>query len=124
MKKEILTLNVPNKNGRIYSKAVIEESLSKISPLMEKKRFLVIHQNDTIPVDSGVDLTKTVGIVNEIEIVDNKVIADIELLNVPAASQMKDIFENLHARISGVGKLHKNSDGNFVVSEYEQHILF
>ena len=117
MRKELLTLDVPNKNGRIYPKPVMEKAIVAALPLIDKKRFFIIRPSSLEPPSIDIGLEDVVGIVTNMEIVDDKVMVDVELLNTPTALPFKSILDSVNVSICGIGSLNKNNDGYFVVGE-------
>ena len=117
MKIPLLTLDKPNANGRIYPKEVIEKALQKYrDEYVIKTRAFVTKKPPESPT---VNLLDTVGVIKEIIVVDNTVMADVEFLNVPEAK----IFETalysgkLHLRTAGIGSIHKQDNGTYTVGE-------
>lgn len=78
---ECLTLDVPNKNNRIYPKAVMEREIARYKKqYVDERRAMVTLYNDT----SFIDLNNVVGIVTELSIIDNKLTSKVEVLDTPA----------------------------------------
>lgn len=74
---ECLPLDVPNRNNRIYPRAVFERELARYKKeFIEEKRSLVTTYND----NSMVNLRYVVGLVTEASIKDNKLVIKIETL--------------------------------------------
>lgn len=75
---EALTLNVPNKNGRVYPRAVIEKELVRYKKeFIDERRAMVTTYNN----NSMVNLKDVVGIVTEAVIKDNKLMVKVETLD-------------------------------------------
>lgn len=114
MIKEILTLDVVNKNNRIYPKLVMEAAIINAANLINDKRLFVVGR---IPTSIEINLVDVAGIVNEIKIVENKVMVDVELINTEAALPFRDLLELdlVHVTIGGEGSVTKNKSGQYVV---------
>jgi hypothetical protein len=127
MKTEILTIDKPNKNNRIYTREVVEKMLKTFKPQADSKRLMVSF-NESLTLN--LDITKAAGIVNDIKIEGDKLVADIELLHTPAGLKMQEsilVMEQagLAYKVTtvGSGKLVKNENGNEVVTDYEPEYL-
>lgn len=68
---QLETLDKPNLNGRIYTKECIEKCIADTKPIIDGRRFIVRTPYSTAPV----------GIGTKLEIVGDKLIAEIELLD-------------------------------------------
>lgn len=126
MKIPTLTLDVPNKNGRIYPKAVLEKALEKyIEEKVAHGRAMVVNRP---PQSNTVDLQSVIGIVKGATIENNQVVVDIEFLpGLEGALEAKaGIASNkLQLRTSGVGSTETDENGNVVIQpDYEITTLF
>ena len=117
MKIPILTLDAPNQNKRIYSRNVVENEINRLNnTLIKEKQFLVYsYQSELI----SENLYDAVGIVTNLEIQDNMVIADVEFLNINNGKLMESLVVGGDACIcvSGVGTINKLPNNTYVVGE-------
>jgi hypothetical protein len=120
MKYEITKLGVPNKNGRIYPKEVMEKAINDNEQLIKNKGFMVSVYDEHSDPSNTINLTKVAAFVNDCKIENDMVVADIELLNTPMGNYIKEnIDKPWSVRPVGFGKLTQNEQGQHVVSDYE-----
>lgn len=118
-------LGVPNRNGRIYTKEVIEEALK--DPLVKEKldtHTLFVEdirkrkKNNDGLYDCNdlmmVDISSIIGSVQEIKVEDNKLLCKIEFYE----DLFKDEVKSISSRIAGYGDLLVDLDGYEKVSNY------
>lgn len=116
MKTKVLKLNEPNYDGRFYSGELIESVIKKIVPEIEKNRVFVTY---TPPSTNGwVPIHSVAGIVKELYIDKNNLIADIEFINTPNALHAEIAVQKgiSHVRTAGLGSI-KTIDGIVYVQE-------
>ena len=118
MKIPIVTLNKPNKNNRIYPRAVMEKALEKYKKdfIDEKRAFVQKRQ----PHNSMVNLLDCVGIVKEVIIEGDEVLMDVEFFpNVPEGLMTETAIKSghLHLRTHGMGSMHLQPDGTYIVGD-------
>lgn len=113
MKATIITLDKPNKNGRIYPREVIKRELKKYREtyVKERRAFIV----NKLPPTSSVNLTDVIGVVEEIHIKNDKVIVKIKFFS----DLYRQLVEEgkLSLRTSGIGTLTKQPDGTYIVGD-------
>lgn len=117
MKIPILSLNKPNKNGRVYPREVIEKALQKYRDEYVSKSRAVVTRNP--PTELEPNLMDTVGIVKDIIATDDEVLAEIQFLNLPKAQGLEEALTSgkLYMRTAGVGKMTKQTDGTFKIDD-------
>lgn len=121
MKVPILTLDTPNKNNRIYPRAVMEAAFTKYKKeFIDERRAMVVKKQ---PEQAITDLRDVVGVIKEIIFEGDQVIADIEFLpNVPEGLSCEAGVKlgKLHLRTGGLGSMKVNEQGqNVIQSDYE-----
>ena len=118
MKIPIVTLDTPNKNNRIYPRAVMEKALAKYKKdFIDERRAFVQKQ---LPGDSMVSLLDVVGVVKEFVIEGDKVIMDVEFLpNVPDGLRVEEGLKSgkLSLRTHGIGSMRLQDDGTYIIGE-------
>jgi hypothetical protein len=99
MKKQIeIKPNVPNKNGIIYTEKCLEEAFKKF---MDSK---IVRYVTTGPPDSDglfVDMRNVIARVDGIEKIDNKYIADCNVLFKREIHEL--LLDNLELKVAAVG---------------------
>jgi len=118
MKIPILTLDTPNKNNRIYPRAVMEKVIAKYKKdfVDEKRAFIVKKQ----PENTVVNLQDVIGLINEVTFENDKVVVDVQFFpNVPEGLIMETAVSDgkLHVRTSGLGTMHRQENGTYIVGE-------
>ena len=76
---DLIKMDVPTANGRIYSK----EAINKLVEETNKKTVVPLHFN------LGSDLASIVGIVKNAKVVDDQIVVKIQLLDTPKAVNIK-----------------------------------
>lgn len=118
MKIPIVTLDKPNKNNRIYPRAVMEKVLAKYKKeFIDERRAMIVKRQ---PEQAITNLMDVVGIIKEISYEGDTVMAEIEFFpNVPdglsSEAGVKSGFLSL--RTGGLGTLIKKEDGTYVIGE-------
>ena len=119
MKFKVQDIDIPNKNGRIYSAPVLQRAIEKFNTIYikENRAFLCGHR----PGLEEYSLSDIIGMVRFIGIENNKVMADVEKLNINDMEELWGLLEQdkLSIRMSGVGTLIRQLDGNYFVEDYE-----
>lgn len=116
MKANILTLNKETVNGRIYPRELMEREISRLQKEIEKKKLLVDLYN---PEDLRLSLSKTIGVVNELKIENDVVIADVQFFDEKLSEDLIKNNRNF-SLTSGVGKLDKSGK----VIDYEMTHIY
>jgi len=118
MKLPILEIDKPNKNGRIYSRVLIERELERIrNDYINENRWIVGSKRSETSIFNLLD---AIGIVKEVEIKDDTVFVDIEIFsNVSNGAIIKESLENgkLHIRTHGLGSLQLQENGTYLVGK-------
>jgi GTPase involved in cell partitioning and DNA repair len=113
MKSEILTLDTPNKNGRIYPREVMKRELKKYRKVfIQENRALVVNKQ---PESSTVNLPDVIAVVKKATIKKNKVIVEVEFFSDFYRQLVKD--GKLSLRTSGLGTLIKQKDGTYKIGD-------
>lgn len=119
----IITLDTPTKNGRIYTKEVMEKAVNEYNKSIAERKALgeiYVKGSDRV-YDTTVDLSNVSHIVDKLEIVDDKVIAEMTVLNTPRGDDLIKLHNNelIAFRPRGTGELTSNAaEGNNTVSNY------
>ncbi|TRO54802.1 hypothetical protein E2P64_08335 [Candidatus Bathyarchaeota archaeon] len=118
MKQELLTVDVPNKNGRVYPRAIVEREVARIKRdfIAENRWIIAREQMET----STFDLRKAVAVGKDLFFEGDKLFVDVEILHqLPFASEIEEGLKNgtLSVRTSGMGTLHEQKDGTYLVGE-------
>lgn len=123
MKIPILTLDTPNKNGRIYPREVFEKALAKYKKdFIDERRAMVVSRQPEQPITN---LQDVIGMITEITIEDGKVIADITFLPNGLSCESGVKCGKLFLRTGGMASVKKDENGNTVIQEdYEITHLF
>lgn len=82
---EILTVDVPNKNGRIYPKQVVEEAIKKCN----YERFGTIGVQSDFPWPNLFDVACNI---KNLRIEDSKLIGDMQTLTTPKGLMMESLM--------------------------------
>lgn len=113
MRVPILTLDVPNKNNRIYPKEVVGKAMEKYRQnFIKEGRALVTKRQ---PESSTVSIKDAIGVVKEMTVENGKVVVDIQFLPGIAdalaaeAGMTKGV---LHLRTSCTGTIKKTKGVN------------
>ena len=125
MKVEVLEVDKPNHNQRLYPQQVLQKALEKyIKEQVEERRAFVCKKQ---PEDTTVNLMDVIGLVTDIRVQDDKVVAEIEKLNTKDADEYWPLIESgqFSVRTSGIGSLRDGPDGTRVICEdYELTSFF
>ena len=118
MQCKVLTVDIPNKNGRIYPRSIIEREIMQLEGKISERQALVYNAPDELST-SPPSLFDVIGITTDIEIKNNDVIAKVEPLMIPNAMQIMELVSNGTAslRTSGTGTLIDNKDGTTTVGD-------
>jgi len=118
MKVPLLTLDKPNKNGRIYPREVWEKAVAKYKEeFIDMNRSIVTNK---IPESAAVNLEDTVGIVTEIKTEGDTAFANVEFFPKMTGAQMAETGLKsgyLSLRTHGIGSIKKQEDGTYVIGE-------
>ena len=91
-KGTIVDLNVPAPSGRIYSKEAMENAIKEYNE-KPKPKFGIFEGELNHHPNSYLDLTKVSHRINDVSIIDNKVVADIDILDNDNAKIVKQLLE-------------------------------
>jgi len=124
MKIKIQQADVPNKNNRIYPKHLLEKISEEWTKTFIVERRAFVCKKSIIDSDNNccgcVNLKDVVGIVKNIGVEDDWLIADVECLpDIPSAKKLFLLLENGYAsvRMSGISSLNISQNGNYVVAD-------
>jgi len=117
MKVQLLTLDKPNHNNRIYPRAVWEKAIAKYeADFISKNRAIVTSR---IPESTTVNINDAVALVKEIKTEGDTVTAEVVFLTVPNGLAMQHALQSgaLSLRSHGIGSIKKQEDGTYLVGE-------
>ena len=118
MKLEILTVDKPNKNGRIYPRALVEREMERIrKEFIAERRWLI---EGCRSEQSTLNLKNVVGMVNDVFIEGDTVFVEAVFFdNVPNGPITETLLKEGLAslRTAGMGTIHKQEDGTYIVGE-------
>ena len=118
MRIPILTLDTPNKNGRVCPRDVFEKALAKYKKeFIDERRAMVVKRQ---PEQAITNLLDVVGVIKEISYEGDKVIAEVEFLpNVPDGLSCEAGVKcgKLSLRTGGLGSMEKNAEGHYVIKD-------
>lgn len=104
------SLGTPNLNNHVYTKECIEKVIASI------KEPLLIIRGIPSNIDFCVNLTDVCGVVENIRIEDDRLIAEVEALEINGYPEMfEQLNKTLFIRPNGVGVI--SDDG--IVSDYK-----
>lgn len=113
MKLPILTLGVPNKNGRVYNRHIVEKALAELPVPLVIQRGI---EPDGLPT-----LAHTIGEAKTIAIEGEQVVAVCEFLGPEAVNWAEQVEKGiLHVVPAGVGNILQSGE----VSDYTISYLF
>jgi len=118
MKVPVLTIDKPNKNGRIYPRHVVEKELAKYHKNFIAERRAIVSRK--IPETAMFNLMDAMGIVTDMTIEGDTVFAEVSFF---ASDFTRTVAEKLiregtyHLRTSGMGTLTKQEDGTYLVND-------
>jgi hypothetical protein len=113
--------NKPNKNNRIYPPELLKREADKYKELYVKENRALVTQNATF------NLKEVVGQVKDISMEGDKLVIEVEMLNVPGAKEMWQLLEEgkMFLRMSGIGSMTRQEDGNYVMNnDYQLENIF
>ncbi len=109
----IETLNVPNRNGRIYTTSLANKIIKQFEDCPPKSVMGTLATDFT---DAIVRLSAASHIVNKMWIDDNKLMAEIEILQTPTGKIIQ-LFDKPVFRLAGVGSI--KDDGTLDEDSYK-----
>jgi hypothetical protein len=122
MKHVALTLDVTNKNARIYTTETVEKALPAIREQIKQGRMFVTAEE---PLTRTVPLNDVVATVNDVYIEGDRLIVDFEFLKIPFANAVQEELNrgNIALRTSGCGNCEWNGENGtkraWFVKDYE-----
>lgn len=113
VKAEVLKLNEPTKAGRIYTTECIKNALE--DPIL-KERLEQQLLFGTFNTNNSNDIVNTSHAVSEFDIIDNSLVAHIDVLDTPNGRLLSDLLDNhlVAFSVRGQGNVENN-----VVTGYE-----
>ena len=121
MKIRIMTLDKPNKNNRIYPTEVFKAAIDKYtSAIVGRCAVGVIENYKDSEHWESVDLSKCSHLVEQLEIIDGAVMADIRVLDTVEGEKLAKMINEgvVTFRPRGMGQIDM-VDEHYVVSDYE-----
>jgi hypothetical protein len=115
----IVEAGVPNRNGRVYPRAVLEQMIREV-----ERKSVPARVFGSIGMPSGVevDLSKVSHTVSDLHITeDGKVLGKVMILDTPQGRIMEKVLEaepDRQFRLAGIGKLEDNDDGTTTVTDF------
>ena len=106
-----------NLNRRIYPRKVLEQQIDRLQDDVRNRRYM---GELGVPVEAMVHFSKASHLVTDLFMSDNKMMAEIEVLDTPAGQQLKTLLSAgvpIGFRMSGVGGGKLDDYGRFVVDE-------
>ena len=120
--KEVLveTLGVPNRNGRIYSEAVISGEIEKFNA---KAPVIGEFGSPTGDEHFSINLSRASHLIHELKIKDDKIYADVQILSTPMGKQAEQLINSGANRSMGLGlrgSAHAKFDGegNQIITDF------
>jgi len=108
-----MTLDTPNKNGRIYPREVMKRELKKYRKVfIQENRALIVNKQ---PESTVVNLKDVVAVVKKATVQKNKVVVEVEFFSDLYKQLVKD--GKLSLRTSGIGSLIKQKDGSYKIGD-------
>jgi hypothetical protein len=128
MKVTVLHIDHPNRNNRIYSRAVVESAIGQYKKQIEEKQSIgVLTDYNKDDASCSVDLSKASHIVNSLEIIGDELVADIRELDTPSGKILKLMMleEKIVFRPRGLGKITSSAPASstFVESQKAIHVV-
>jgi hypothetical protein len=115
----IVEADVPNRNGRVYPRAVLEQMIREIERKSNPAR---VFGSVGMPAGVEVDLSKVSHTVSDLHITDDgKVLGKVMILDTPQGRIMEKVLEaepDRQFRLAGIGKLEDNEDGTTTVTDF------
>lgn len=115
----IVEADVPNRNGRVYPRAVLEQMIREVERKANPAR---VFGSIGMPEGVAVDLSKVSHTVSNLHITeDGKVLGDVMILDTPQGRIMEKVLEaepERQFRLAGIGKLEDNDDGTTTVTDF------
>jgi hypothetical protein len=115
----IVEADVPNRNGRVYPRAVLEQMIREIERKSNPAR---VFGSVGMPAGVEVDLSRVSHTVSDLHITeDGKVLGKVMILDTPQGRIMQKVLEaepSRQFRMAGIGKLEDNEDGTTTVTDF------
>ena len=106
----IETIDKPNRNNRIYTKACIEKAISDTKKLVEERRFMGELHETTSYHDTTVNLMRASHLVTELRLEESRFVADVQILKTPMGIVLQRLVDSdqVYFVPRGIGKLEEN----------------
>ena len=106
-------LDIPNKNGRIYTKECMKKAIADTKKLIEEKRFLGELEQ---PQYTDINLSNVSHMITDLRIEENKIVADIQVLKTPKGFLLQEMMDAKEIEFvqRGLGKIGKDN----IVTDY------
>lgn len=92
----VVIADQPNKNGRIYPKALLEREIERFTPQIGQIGP---------PDDSIISMGQASHKINQLEMIDDKLVAHIEIMNTPCGKTLEKILPHMKFRLRGIGAI-------------------
>jgi hypothetical protein len=115
----IAEADVPNKNGRVYPRAVLEQMIREVDRKADPAR---VFGTIGMPSDSTLDLARVSHSVSDLHVThDGKLLGKVMILATPQGELLQKVLEaepSRQFRMAGIGKLEDNEDGTTTVTDF------
>lgn len=114
---KVLEADVPNKNGSLYPRQVIEKAINDLKENVANRSVLgELGEGST----ASISFANVSHVVTKTWFENNELFAEAEVLNTPNGSLLKDLLNKkvpVCLRLRGVGEVQANEEGHFVVGD-------
>lgn len=115
----IAEADVPNKNGRVYPRAILEQMIREVERKSSPPR---VFGSVGMPDGVEVDLSRVSHTVSDLHITDDgKLLGKVMILDTPQGAIMEKVLEaepTRQFRMAGIGKLEDGEDGTTIVTDF------
>lgn len=109
--------DIINKNRRIYPRKVLEQQIERLQDDIRNRSWM---GELGVPIEAMIHFSKASHLVIDLFMSDNKMMAEIEVLDTPSGQQLRTLLSAgvpIGFRMSGVGGGILDDYGRFVVDE-------
>jgi len=130
IKVRVMAVDRPHhEKGMIFPRKVVEKALEKVQIAIRNRRFFVGSKSESWAMNSSIDLLDVIGIVTDMKIEGEYVVAKIQFLDTPAYKKfssalkrfphlnMNDMFTSVG--VGSVKKSNVNGEPSTVKDDYE-----
>ena len=113
--------DVPNRNGRIYTKEVLAKMVEDFNSRPAKESLIgqLGFPENNMPAGNVIDLSIASHIVEDLRLKDEHLVADIKILDTNCGEELIELMKNGGAvfRTQGIGKAEISGD-TAIISDY------